>query len=237
MLYYLPLYFETAKQLTPIEAGVALFPQTFTVAPASLAVGVLVSNIGHYRWAIWSGWVLTTLGMGLMYTLDMKSPTVAWVFPNIVSGLGTGILFPSTSFAIQASCSDADVAYAVAMMTFLRELGQSFGVAIGGIIFQNSFKSRLLRLPSVATHAVEYSTNAVALVQIIRSMPDALPEREQIVGAYVDSLRIVWISICAFAFVGLLSSLVTEELPLDREHEPEQGFVHRASLRNCQTHH
>jgi hypothetical protein len=35
ILYYLPLYYEAVKGLSPIMAGVALFPQTFTVAPAA----------------------------------------------------------------------------------------------------------------------------------------------------------------------------------------------------------
>jgi hypothetical protein len=35
ILYYLPLYYEAVKGFTPIVAGIALFPQTFTVAPAA----------------------------------------------------------------------------------------------------------------------------------------------------------------------------------------------------------
>jgi hypothetical protein len=35
VLYYLPLYYEAVKGMSPIMAGVALFPQTFTVAPAA----------------------------------------------------------------------------------------------------------------------------------------------------------------------------------------------------------
>lgn len=36
VLYYLPLYYEAVKGLSPIMSGVALFPQTFTVAPAAM---------------------------------------------------------------------------------------------------------------------------------------------------------------------------------------------------------
>lgn len=85
-------------------AGVAMFPQTFTVAPASVVVGIIVSITGRFRWAIWTGWVLTTTGMGLMYLLDVNTPTVEWVFLNLVAGLGTGMLFPSMAFAIQVCC-------------------------------------------------------------------------------------------------------------------------------------
>lgn len=35
LLYYLPLYYQAVKGMTPIMSGVAIFPQTFTVAPAA----------------------------------------------------------------------------------------------------------------------------------------------------------------------------------------------------------
>ena len=40
LLYYLPLYYEAVKNYSPILAGVAIFPKTFTVSPASVVVGI-----------------------------------------------------------------------------------------------------------------------------------------------------------------------------------------------------
>jgi len=80
---------------------------------------------GRYRWAIWAGWILTTLGCGLLYLLDVDTRTAAWIFLNLVVGLGTGMLFPSMQFAIQASSSNADLAFAVSMFTFFRSFGQA----------------------------------------------------------------------------------------------------------------
>ena len=80
---------------------------------------------GRYRWAIWGGWVLTTLGCGLLYLLDVNTTTPAWIFLNLVVGLGTGMLFPSMMFAIQASSTNADLAFAVAMFSFFRAFGQA----------------------------------------------------------------------------------------------------------------
>lgn len=41
-LYFLPLYFQAVQGYTPIVAGVALFPATFTVAPLSIVAGVVI---------------------------------------------------------------------------------------------------------------------------------------------------------------------------------------------------
>jgi hypothetical protein len=49
LLYYMPLYFEVAKNYTPVKSGVAIFPLTFTVAPAAVAVGIIIAKTGRYR--------------------------------------------------------------------------------------------------------------------------------------------------------------------------------------------
>ena len=49
LLYYMPLYFEVAKNYSPITSGVAIFPFTFTVAPAAVVVGLIITRTGRYR--------------------------------------------------------------------------------------------------------------------------------------------------------------------------------------------
>lgn len=93
LLYYVPLYLEAVKNLSPIMTGVAMFPETFTVAPASVLVGIMISSSGKYMWALWTGWIFTVLGMGLLHFQDLHTPTLGWVFLNLVPGIGTGILF------------------------------------------------------------------------------------------------------------------------------------------------
>ncbi|KAL9598908.1 MAG: hypothetical protein Q9219_004173 [cf. Caloplaca sp. 3 TL-2023] len=224
LLYYLPLYYEAVKGFSPVISGVALFPQTFTVAPASMIVGILITVTGRYRWAIWSGWVLTVVGTGLLYLLDVHTSTVAWIFLNLVGGLGMGMLFPSMAFAIQASQKNKDLAFAVAMFSFFRAFGQALGVAVGGTVFQNQMKTKLLAYPPLASKAHEYSKDASRLVQIIRGMKDDVV-KEDLQHAYADSLKIVWMTMCGLAGVGLILSLWTKGLDMNKPLETEQPFI------------
>lgn len=125
LLYYLPLYYEAVKGMTPTQAGIAVFPETFTVAPASLIMGMLVSRMGSYRWGVLSGWLLTTIGMGLLCLLDVNTSTFCWVVLNLVGGFGMGLLFSAMAFAIQASAcaTGEDMGFAISMFTFFRALG------------------------------------------------------------------------------------------------------------------
>ena len=147
LLYYLPLYYEAVKGYSPIIVGVAVFPETFTIAPASILVGIAVSITNQFRWAIWSGWSLTVLGMGLLYLLDSETSVPAFVFLNLVPGLGIGLLFSSMNLATQAAATERHVGFAAAMYIFLRSLGQGIGVAVGGVIFQSRFAIELRGYP------------------------------------------------------------------------------------------
>ena len=45
----MPLYYEVAKSFNPIESGIAIFPFTFTTAPAAVIVGLIITKTGKYR--------------------------------------------------------------------------------------------------------------------------------------------------------------------------------------------
>ncbi|KAG8527144.1 uncharacterized protein KY384_008573 [Bacidia gigantensis] len=227
LLYYEPLYYEAVKSFSPVLTGVALFPETFTVAPIAVVTGIAITKTGRYRWAIWIGWLLTILGLGVLYLMDVDTTTAQWIFLNLVCGLGMGMLFPSVAFAVQGASKNEDLAFAVAMFSFFRAFGQSIGVAIGGTIFQNQIAKKIAKYPVLAPMAKEYSSDAATLVQVIKGMrgvPEQAEQYRDLVQAYADALKIVWIIMCALAAVAGASSLVIKGLGLDRPLNTEQGF-------------
>lgn len=92
VLYYLPLYFEAVKGYSFVTTGIALFPATFTAAPVGIITGLLITKSGSYRWAIWSGWATTTLGIAILVLLDVDTAVVQWVFLDLVSGVDLGLV-------------------------------------------------------------------------------------------------------------------------------------------------
>ncbi|GLI78264.1 hypothetical protein PoHVEF18_006573 [Penicillium ochrochloron] len=222
-LYYLPLYYEAVKEYSPIISGIALFPETFTVAPSGMAAGILITITGHYRWAIWLGWVVSTIGLGLMCIIKSSTSIPGWILLNVVPGIGLGLLFPSLGYAVQASATSENLAIAVAMFSFFRALGQAVGVAVGGVVFQNQMRNNLLKYPALAPMADAYSQDAAGLVQIIKGMADGV-NKSDLKDAYTDSLRIVWAVCCAISGVALLLSLLTESYDIDQTLETNQGL-------------
>ncbi|RPA99576.1 MFS general substrate transporter [Choiromyces venosus 120613-1] len=223
VLYYIPLYFQNVKGVSPIMTGVSIFPQSFTVAPTSVITAIIISKTGHFRWAIWAGWVLTTLGVGILALLDVYTLTVAWVFILIVPGIGTGLLFPSGAFALQAAASNENRAYTVSMFAFFWSFGQAFGIAIEGVTFQNSLKKQLDRVPEFAELADKYARDAVGLVKVPNEMQDGIL-KEKLRECYAEAFKVVWLGLIRFTAVGLLTSLGTKSLNLDRKLQSNHGL-------------
>lgn len=223
LLYYSPLYYEGVKGYSPIVAGISIFPETFTVAPVSVITGIAVTMTGRYRWSLWAGWIFSTFGTGILYLLDVDTSVAGWIFLNLVVGIGMGLLFPAMAFAIQAASTNADLAFAVAMFSFFRSFGQSIGVAIGGTIFQNEVKKKIMAYPAIASKAVEYSRDSTTLVQIIKALPDGI-EKTELKQSYADALKVVWITMCGLSALALILSLWTEGLDMNKPLETEQGF-------------
>ncbi|KAK2758750.1 hypothetical protein FQN54_003440 [Arachnomyces sp. PD_36] len=222
-LYYMPLYFLAVKEFTPIMSGVALFPQTFTVAPSAALTGFLITATGHYRLPIWVGWAMSTFGCGLVCYIKEDTSTVAWIFLLLVEGFGLGILFPSLGFAIQASAKPKNLAIAVAMFSFFRAFGQAIGVAVGGVVFQNQMRHNVASYPALAPYADSYSADAAGLVEIIRLMPDG-DDKHNLKVAYTDSLRIVWAVCCGVLALGGILSAFTESYDLNQAIDTDQGL-------------
>jgi hypothetical protein len=174
---------------------------------------------------VWIGWATTTLGTGLMYLLHVDTTAAAWIFINLTSGPGIGFLFPAMAFAIQGSCRNEDVAFAVAAYGFFRSFGSALGVAAGGVIIQNELKKNLLKYPLLVPYAEVHSKAAPTLVEIIKNMDDGTPMKTQLIQAFADSLRVIWLLACGVSGLALIVSFATKGYSLDVVLETQQGLV------------
>lgn len=88
--YYLPLYFQTVLEATPILSGVYLFPLVLSLSAGAIGVGIFIKNVGKYRPPIWFGMTLMTLGFGLFIDLDAHANWPKIIIFQIIAGIGVG---------------------------------------------------------------------------------------------------------------------------------------------------
>lgn len=99
------------------------------------------------------------------------------------------------------------------------------------MIFQSQFQLNLSAYPFLAGNASQLAQDASSLVQVIKDMDHGAPERQMIVQAYADALKIVWVTMAGIAFTALVASGWSEGLDLNRKQETEQGLKTKSKIK------
>ncbi|KAF8514423.1 iron permease [Hysterangium stoloniferum] len=209
-LFYLPVYFQACKGVSPLQSGIDMLPYSFSVAPFAIVAGGTATAFNRYKPQNIIAWVFITVGMGLQSTLHVNSAVRNWVGFQIVAGIGFGMLFTATTFPILAPLHVRDNANALSLFIFIRSFFQAWGITIGATVLQNELLSRLPQdFLSSLPQGIEISYAAIPQINGL-----AEPLRGQVRAAFADSLDVLWEVMIAIAGVGLLSSFFMKEMPL-----------------------
>jgi EmrB/QacA subfamily drug resistance transporter len=216
-LYYIPFYFTALHLHAPVQSGLDLLPVSCLLVPGSIVVSILTTRLGRFRWAIWTGFSITALGTGLLLLLDIGTRTPVWAAILCVFGIGNGILLTSVNVAIQAISKAQDCGRAAAMYAFMRTLGMSVGVAVGGTAFQNvmAYNLRALQLPDTI------AANAEAFVSMMAKMDPKDPLRLGAEHSYLQGFRAVFWVMTAMALFGLATSCLIRKHSMDKAIESD----------------
>lgn len=224
--YYLPLYFQTVLQATPILSGVYLFPFVFSLSFGSAATGIVIKKTGRYREPIWFGMAMMTLGFGLFISLESTANWAKIIIFQIIAGIGVGPNFQSPLIAIQSHVKGYDVAVATATFGFVRQLGTSISIVLGGVVFQNELKKKrsFLEAHLGAKLADELAGSSFgSTTRLLRTLPKA--QKDAVDTAYTSALKTMWIFYVAFAALGIAISLFITKKELSRENNTAKTGV------------
>jgi len=148
-LYYLPVYFQSISNVSPSESGVRNLPMILSTSIFTVVSGALISIYGHYVPLMIASSVLSTIGAGLLYTLEIDSPSSKWIGYQILVGIGLGLGFQIPIIVVQASVALSDISSISAVLLFVQTIGGSFFVSAGQTAFENTL------IGSLATYAPE----------------------------------------------------------------------------------
>ncbi|EAW10844.1 putative MFS transporter [Aspergillus clavatus NRRL 1] len=219
--YYLPLYFQSVKQASPMRSGLLLLPLVLAEGLFSGLSGWLIHRTGRYIEQIWIGTILLTLGTGLLIRLNAASTMAELIVFQIITGAGSAILFEPPLIALQASVAQEDTASGTAMLGFIRTMAMSMSVVVGGVIFQNSMKTKqaVLRQAGLMEQQVDELTgaSAAASTELIKSITN--PDTVRVVASvFSTSLRNIWIMYTCVAGLSIVASLFIIKQRLSEDH-------------------
>lgn len=219
-----PIYFQGVRWTSPLRSGINFIPfQVFLIVIAVVA-GVLLTKYGLYRPLHFIGFSLGMLGTGLNTTLSRQTSTPVWVVYQAIYASGQALLTPTILPAILASLSEADVAAATGVYSFLRSFGWVWGLTIPGVIFDSRFDHSSSHISDAEIRHTLQNGGAYEAAggEYVKSIPPVV--QDQVVSTYVDALKIVWIVAIALNATGMLMVLVEKHIPLRQELDTTFGL-------------
>ncbi|KAK9310997.1 MFS multidrug transporter [Lipomyces starkeyi] len=153
--YYLPIYFQAVRGVSPMTSGVYLLPSILSQMAFAVGSGILVGKLGYYLPAILFSGVVTAIGNGLLSMLSPTTSTGRWIGYQIVVGSGRGSGMQMPILAVQRTVTPPQISIATSLVMFCGTLGGAVFLTLASTIFGNSLKSELPNYaPSVNATAV-----------------------------------------------------------------------------------
>lgn len=220
-LYYLPIYYQNVRQYSPLLSAALTIPFVVGQSIFSILSGQYISRRKRYGEVIWSGYVLWTLGAGLVLLFSKTTPRWQIVVILMIEGAGVGNVFQPTLVAAQAHSLKRDRAVVISVRNFLRALGGSIGLALSSAVFSNKLRNTLdsLSTPLPGKFKAE-------ILQSILKVPDMTAlspaQRDDVLNSYMTASRtvfIVWVPLMG-ACLGLCILIKDKGLTRPEEKPP-----------------
>lgn len=109
LLYFLPLYFQSIRGVNPIQSGVDNLPLVLAAAVFALAGGAVVTITGRAQQVLFVGSMLATVAIGLIYTLDIETPTAKWIGYQVFAGAAMAFAIMHGLTIAQANVGPKDI--------------------------------------------------------------------------------------------------------------------------------
>ncbi|KAI1400273.1 MFS general substrate transporter [Hypoxylon fuscum] len=228
LLQYIPLFYQAVMLDTRIGSAVSLLPTSIMSVVSAIASVIAIGEAGiGYTYRIWLCWVLATLGTGLLLLLDLNSSSGMRYGIPIVWGAGIGALLRLLHLPMQASVPSVDdTGHAIALLLTFRCLGSLVGLAIGSTIFNSVFGLAIAAVGELpdSLGVLRDPHNAVAFIPMLRTLDLPRDVIVPVLQAYITSMRAIFYAMIGFSGLGLVTSLATEELSLQRTDRGRQRF-------------
>jgi predicted MFS family arabinose efflux permease len=139
---YVPLFVQGVIGTSATSSGVVLTPLMLGAVTTSIVSGQLVSRTGHYRWNVVIGPGILTLGMLLLWRMDVNTTNAEAARNMIVAGIGIGSMMQVFVLSVQNSVRRESMGSATALTQFGRSIGATIGVTLMGVIVNQGLPAR-----------------------------------------------------------------------------------------------
>jgi EmrB/QacA subfamily drug resistance transporter len=210
-LTFLPIFLQVVHGVSPTLSGVHLLPMMLGMLVSSIGSGQLISRYGRYKVFPVVGTPVIAVALYLCSRLDEDASTLSMSLRFALLGFGLGLVLQVLVIAVQNAVSYEDLGSATSGVTFFRQIGGSFGVAVSGSVFSNQLGRHVEDLARVLPPGFD-----PAAVQGDPGMLDRYPAevKQRVLHAYAESIDSVFFWAVPVAAVACVLSWFLREVPL-----------------------
>ncbi|MED4270692.1 MDR family MFS transporter [Geobacillus stearothermophilus] len=223
-IMFVPFFMQGIVGVSATQSGTIMTPMMITMIIGSVLGGRLVYRIGVKPQLI-IGMAVMASAFGLLGTMDVETSKWTATMYMIILGLGTGLVMPILTLALQESFPKSELGVVTSSSQFFRSIGGTFGMTVLGAIMNHRSSAllderlmpKLEALPAQAKGLVDRFAGMIhddpqGLYSVLLS-PEAMAKipallRDMFVPvlkqSLVDSLQAVFWFGLAFIAVGLL---------------------------------
>jgi hypothetical protein len=195
VIYYIPIYFQSIDNVSPIESGVRNFALIIPVAIALIISGGTITKTGVPIPFMVVGSALATVASGLLYSLSFGSGAGKWIGYQILGGFAWGLCFQVPMIAGQGRANLQDISSVTSIIlcklspycqlnneytscvnentTVLQFLGGAFGISAAQAAFANRLIITAATNAPTVNPALLLATGATELKYVFNA--DQLP--------------------------------------------------------------
>ncbi|KAL5594358.1 hypothetical protein BROUX41_001293 [Berkeleyomyces rouxiae] len=148
-IYYVPLWFQTVKHVSPVNSGVYTIPLMLSMIVSSVMSGIGIQKFGYYVPSMLLCPVIMAIGEGFLSTLDPDTSSSRWIAFQFLTGFGLGFGMQTVNLAVQTVMPKEDVSTGIAISFFSQQLGAAIFVSVGQSILSNLLRERLRGIPGI----------------------------------------------------------------------------------------
>lgn len=181
--------------------------QSLCLTVFGIAAGVVMWWTRRYKWLLFSGCCIRLLGIGLMIRYrQIGSTVVQVVWPQILQGMGGGMMGVSIQVAAQVSVRHQFVAMVSAFVLLFTELGGACGTAVLGTLQSKYlYPAMVRRLSAVGVSSDQITT--LYSTQFPAPWPLGTPERTAYIEAWNEYMHVALAIVAGLSAIPIISSL------------------------------
>ncbi|KAF1999295.1 MFS general substrate transporter [Amniculicola lignicola CBS 123094] len=203
--YFIPLFFQFARDDGALEAGVRLLPFVLIMVSTVVFNGILMGKTGYYMPWFLVGSIIAIIGSALMYTVKLDTTAGKIYGYSIILAFGTGCFSQAPFPVAQAKVPKDQVVQATAFIGCGQLIGIVLALTISNTIFINQATIKIADILPGTPRAVIQLAVTGASGEFFKSLSDAV--RVEILKAIVSAISYAYVMTLAGAALAAVLAI------------------------------